>query len=162
MFAVGPLAILFSMFPGFEGNLKIWLKWYISVAFWTVTLAILDLILFKYLDYCQANNTLDGITTINIGLALMYLLVPMLTTMYINSQSGHLLSKMTQVATATFAMSRLMSKSSTPGLNHLANQGLSSVNKLSGGNADDSLGKTAGRAAGNIYRKVAPIIRQNF
>src|ERR1039458_5966078 len=40
LFAVGPLAILVSMFPGFEDNLKHWFKYYIMVVFWTVTLAI--------------------------------------------------------------------------------------------------------------------------
>ena len=130
LFAVGPIAILLSMFPGFEENLKHWLKYYIMVGFWTVTLAVLDMILYQYLDYCEQNSIIDGITTVNIGIALMYLIAPYLTNRYIGGQGSQFMGRMVQMASTTLAWSRRIGKST--------GQTMYSPVKSSGGGAGKS------------------------
>jgi len=131
LFAVGPLAILVSMFPGFEDNLKHWFKYYVMVVFWTVTLAVLDLILYQYLDYCEKNSVIDGITTVNIGIALMYLIAPYLTNRYIGGQGSQFMGRMVQMASTSLAWSRRIGQSTGQTLNY-------SPAKSSGGGANKS------------------------
>jgi hypothetical protein len=162
LYAVGPIAILASMFPGFEENLKHWLKYYIMVGFWTVTLAILDLILYQYLDYCEKNSTIDGLTTVNIGIALMYLIVPYLTSRYIGGQGSQFISKMVQMATVATAMTSKVGKGAGQALNFSGGSGggnsVSSMQKaretLSGGSNSNSMASSAGRAYGRIKNNI--------
>lgn len=136
LFAVGPIAILASMFPGFEDNLKHWLKYYIMVGFWTVTLAVLDLILYQYLEYCQKNQVIDGVTTVNIGVALMYLMAPYLTSRYIGGQGSQFMSRMVQMATTSVALSNRFGRSVSQTMNfsdkNPASAGAGAANSLSG------------------------------
>lgn len=162
LLAVGPLAILFSMFPGFEGNMKGWFKWYMSTAFWSITLGILDLLLFKYLDYCITTNSLEGVTTVNIVIALMYLLVPVLTTMYINSQTSTILNRMMHFASAVKTMASSFSKAAGPGMKYIGSKTLSKFSESTGGKAGDSILSTTGRLAGNMVRNVSSMGRKNF
>jgi hypothetical protein len=148
LFAVGPIAILLSMFPGFEDNLKHWLKYYIMVGFWTVTLAVLDLILYQYLAYCEKNEVLEGITTMNIGVALMYLIAPYLTGRYIGGQGSQFMSRMVQMATTSVALSNRFGKSVNQSMNMSnkapavagANQASSLSNRSNNNNSSGSSG----------------------
>lgn len=160
LFAVGPIAILASMFPGFEDNLKHWLKYYIMVGFWTVTLAVLDLILYQYLEYCEKNKVLDGITTMNIGIALMYLIAPYLTGRYIGSQGSQFMSRMVQMATTSIALSNRFGKSVNQSMNFSnknpaaagnTNPALSSARSSNNGSGGSSGGFTG--AKNNVIRK---------
>lgn len=158
LFATGPIAILATMFPGFEENLKQWLKYYISVGFWMVTLAVLDLILYYYLDYCMQTNTIDGLTTINIGMAIMYLMAPYLTSRYISSQGSQFMSRMIQTATTAVAFSQHFAKSSNPTITYGTEKSIDaakgSLSTLSGAGTSHSLPKLAGRAYGSIKNNV--------
>jgi hypothetical protein len=158
LFATGPIAVLFSMFPGFEENLKHWLKYYISVGFWMVSLAVLDLILYNYLQYCEDNDTVDGITTVNIGMALMYLIAPYLTGRYIHAHGSMFMSRMVQSASSMMSISSSVVGGILPGIGYGANR----ATRLALGKADkggvksmedggqEGLGKVAGRVFGNI------------
>src|ERR1035437_2656832 len=161
LFAVGPIAILVSMFPGFEDNLKHWLKYYIMVGFWTVTLAVLDLILYQYLDYCEKNSIIDGVTTVNIGIALMYLIAPYLTNRYIGGQGSQFMSRIVQMATTSIALGSRIGKSANQTLNftpeRLAGGGGGTgklSNTLSGAGRNESTSKGAGTTFGGIKNNV--------
>ena len=161
LFAVGPIAILLSMFPGFEDNLKHWFKYYIMVAFWTVTLAVLDLILYQYLEYCEKNSVIDGITTVNIGIALMYLIAPYLTSRYMGGQGSQFMSRMVQMASTTAMMSSRFGKGAGQTMSYAAEKTIdggrsviSKVDNTLAGGGNNSLAKRAGQAYGAIKNNV--------
>jgi hypothetical protein len=160
LFAVGPIAILVSMFPGFEENLKHWLKYYIMVGFWTVTLAVLDLILYQYLDYCEKNSIIDGVTTVNIGIALMYLIAPYLTSRYMGGQGSQFMSRMVQMATTTVAMSQRIGKSTSQTMNYSPERSSGGggtgkpSNTLFGGGRNESASKGNGKTFSGIKNNV--------
>ncbi len=152
LFATGPIAILGAMFPGFEGNLKHWLHYYISVGFWAVTLAVLDLILYHYLDYCEKQDTIEGLTTVNIGIALMYLTVPYLTTRYISGTSSQFMSRVVQSATTLAILSTRLSKgaASTLSLSSEKKTITGSQNEMQKGTQGGSFASKAGKLYGTI------------
>lgn len=94
LMAVGPFAILFSMFPGFEGNMIHWLKRLIAVSFWGVSLGILDRLLDAYLDNMLSNNSTAGYIPMNIGMCLMYCMAPSITSYYIAGGQTSLMQRM--------------------------------------------------------------------
>ena len=159
LFAVGPIAILVSMFPGFEDNLKHWFKYYVMVIFWTVTLAILDMILYQYLDYCQQNSIIDGITTVNIGIALMYLIAPYLTNRYIGGQGSQFMGRMVQMASTSLAWSRRIGQSTSQSMKYSPAKSSGggaekSSNTLSGGDRNESVSKVNGKTFSGIKNNV--------
>src|ERR1035437_3300260 len=160
LFAVGPLAILVSMFPGFEDNLKHWFKYYVMVVFWTVTLAILDLILYQYLDYCQQNSIIDGITTVNIGIALMYLIAPYLTNRYIGGQGSQFMGRMVQMASTSLAWSRKIGQSTRQSMKYSPQKSSGGggagklSNTLSGGGRNESTSKGNSKTFSGIKNNV--------
>ncbi len=161
LFATGPIAILLSMFPGFEENLKHWLKYYISVGFWMVSLAVLDLILYNYLQYCEDHETLDGITTVNIGMALMYLIAPYLTGRYIHAHGSMFMSRMIQSASTMMSIGSGIGRGAQPVISYGAERGIDAgryalgkadtkLAGLAGGMEGDNLARRAGRAYGGF------------
>jgi hypothetical protein len=162
LFATGPIAILAAMFPGFEDNLKHWLKYYISVGFWMVTLAVLDLILYQYLQYCEDSDTLDGITTVNIGIALMYMIAPYLTSRYLSTHGSMFMSRMIQSATSVMSMAGRIGSSAKPTLQYGAEKSIGAgqyalgkidttlASKLTGGAEGANMARVTGSAYGGI------------
>lgn len=155
LFATGPIAILGAMFPGFEGNLKHWLNYYISVGFWAVSLAVLDLILYQYLQYCEEQNSIDGMTTLNIGMALMYLIAPYLTSRYIGGQGSQFMSRVVQSATTAIALSSRISKGAGSTLSYGSEKGNNAARSASGKSdhalSDSGQGTSLAQAAGKMY-----------
>jgi len=158
LFATGPIAILVSLFPGFEGTLGSWLKYYISVGFWIVSIAILDLLLYHYLDYCQTSHTIEGLTTVNVGMALMYLMAPYLTSRYIGGQGSQMMSRMIQSATTLIAVSGRNLKSISPLVNYAGDRGYrgsaATLSKTGNIIAGGKEGDTIPKAAGGLYNTV--------
>ena len=92
LMAVGPIALLLSMFPILQGSAVHWFKSYISVGLWALTMSVLDLLLNTYLDRMLSTNNDSGLVIMNIGIMLMYLSVPYITSKFI----GGLQSRMMQ------------------------------------------------------------------
>lgn len=87
LYLIGPIAITISMVPGFRDAGLLWLKGFIGVQFWDLTLNILDNLVFAY--------QVDGFTregmdvgyglVVNIVIVIMYLMTPGLTNYFINT-----------------------------------------------------------------------------
>jgi hypothetical protein len=97
LMAVGPIAVLLSMFPLFEKTVLYWLNAYLSSGFWALTMGVLDRILNAYLDRMIATHDGSGLIVMNIGIALMYLLVPYMTSKYIGGTQSQLMGGMVRV-----------------------------------------------------------------
>jgi hypothetical protein len=94
LMATGPIAVLLSMFPWFEKTLDHWLKAYLSAGCWALTMGVLDRILNTYLDRMLESHDGQGLIVMNIGIALMYLMVPYLTSKYIGAVHSQFMGKM--------------------------------------------------------------------
>jgi len=53
---MGPIAIAFSIFPGFTGNFKHWLIKYISIYLWLPILYFIDFTIYLLNNYCASPN----------------------------------------------------------------------------------------------------------
>ncbi len=100
LMAVGPVAIALSMFPVFSGSASHWFKMYISVGMWAFTLTMFDMLLSVYLDNMIKNNDDTGLIIMNIGIMLMYLSVPHLTSKFISGVHSQSMQKMVGMAMA--------------------------------------------------------------
>lgn len=117
MMAVGPLAFTLSLFPGMDGLRLHWFKAWLSVSFWNLTLGLLDSLVVTYQQTMVAQfgttpafgeGISNGIelVVVNIVIIAMYLSVPMLTSLYINSHAaGQLLGSAGRMAGAVMANS---------------------------------------------------------
>lgn len=90
LYIVGPLAISVSLLPGFQATVKMWLKAFIGAQFWSLTLTILDNLIYAYnLAYlADASSGAGGYLhalTANLVIIFMYLISPALTNYYINA-----------------------------------------------------------------------------
>lgn len=83
----GPLPLALSLIPGLGGLATHWVKNFIVVSFWNVTIAIIDVIL-EGLDVALMANMFNGDEELSIAMltmltVIMYLMVPFLTSMLI-------------------------------------------------------------------------------
>ena len=87
MLIVGPIPLVLSLIPGLGGLATHWIKNFIVVSFWNVTIAILDVIL-KGLNIALLADMFNGDEELSIAMltmltAVMYLMVPYLTSLVI-------------------------------------------------------------------------------
>lgn len=101
LMAVGPLAIVISLFPAFEGGLSHWFKHFISVSFWGVSLGVIDRLFCSYLDSMILNNSTEGFLPMTLGLTLMYCMAPLLTSKFINQGASAVMSRVVGYASRT-------------------------------------------------------------
>ena len=83
----GPIPLALSLIPGLGGLAAHWIKNFIVVSFWNVTIAIVDVIL-EGLDVALMANMFNGDEELSIAMltmltVVMYLMVPFLTSMLI-------------------------------------------------------------------------------
>ncbi len=83
LYLLGPLAIGFSLIPGFEGSLVHWLQKYIHVSLWCVVAFVLELVLHTIgkIDYLSfANGDYAGVSDVAEGIGVVailgYFMVP--------------------------------------------------------------------------------------
>ncbi len=96
LFAVGPLALALSCIPGLSGIAVHWFKTWLSVALWTVTLAVIDnlVLVMQGQIIKEVANATDGtafsmdVVCINLVFIVMYFSVPVLTTYYVGGSGG--------------------------------------------------------------------------
>ncbi|MEK6480925.1 hypothetical protein WJR50_25510 [Catalinimonas sp. 4WD22] len=107
MLIVGPIPLVLSLIPGFQGMAAHWIKNFIVVCYWNVTLALLDAIMQALNVQILADIAFGGDEEMTIGLltalsAIMYFFVPYLSSMAIGqtvvAMSG---SKMVMAPLAT-------------------------------------------------------------
>lgn len=142
---MGPLSIAASLLPGSSGIFKFWLKTTLSVFCWSVTLAILDVMMFASLVTLKVD--IWGY----IAIIAMYLKVPSITSMFMNSMgSGNALSGLTTMV----GMIGTAAGAATSGGTSLTVRGASKVGRatLKTGNAAFK----AGRAAYNTVSSNLP------
>lgn len=181
LFIVGPIAIVVGLIPGFEGNIQKWFKYYVAVSFWAVTLCILDIFLYNYVDACIKNKNVDGTITVNVTIALMYLMAPYLTGRYIAGEGSNFMSKMVQAGAAGGVMGGKLASSAAPAaagvggvgmqaggkaLEKLGNKGnFGGLSKMGKGMSDFGKGmtgeKSMGGVLGNMYKGVKQKISKN-
>ncbi len=106
LMAVGPVAVLLSMFPLFEKTAGHWLKAYLSAGCWALTMGVLDRLLNAYLDRMLGSHDGQGLIVMNIGIALMYLMVPYITNKYIGGVHSQFMGKISGVATGVAGVGR--------------------------------------------------------
>lgn len=97
MYIAGLFATMLATIPGFGGAFSYWLKNLITVLFWSLTLAILDnFMVFFFKSYQpDAVNAMIDLIVLNLAIIIMYISIPLLTTMYIgHSSAGGLLSNL--------------------------------------------------------------------
>ncbi|WKN46477.1 hypothetical protein [Tunicatimonas pelagia] len=87
MLIVGPIPLVLSLIPGLGGLATHWVKNFIVVSFWNVTIAILDVVL-KGLNVALIADMFNGDEELSIAMltmltAVMYLMVPYLTSLVI-------------------------------------------------------------------------------
>ena len=83
----GPIPLALSLIPGLGGLAAHWIKNFIVVSFWNVTIAVVDVVL-KGLDVALMANMFNGDEELSIAMltmltVVMYLMVPFLTSMLI-------------------------------------------------------------------------------
>jgi hypothetical protein len=104
LYCSGPISLLLSMVPSFgDGILKNWIKNYVSVQCWALTIFILNTLFLFY-----TNNTKSGHESgqiMYITFTILYLIVPILTNKYISAQSNSLMSRLVGVTTGLALMS---------------------------------------------------------
>jgi hypothetical protein len=96
LFAVGPLALALSCIPSLSGIAIHWFKTWLSVALWTVTLAVIDnlVIVMQNQIIKQVGAATDGtaftmdVVCINLVFIVMYFSIPILTTYYVGGSGG--------------------------------------------------------------------------
>jgi len=90
LYLVGPIAITLSMVPGFRNSGIAWLKGFIGVQFWDLTLNILDNLIFAYHVNGFSRDGMDvgyGLV-VNVVIVIMYLMTPGLTNYFVNTGSA--------------------------------------------------------------------------
>jgi len=167
LYATGPIAILISLFPSYEDNLKTFFKYYISIGFWAVTLGVLDLLLFHYLDWCEKTGSIDGITTINVGMTIMYLMAPYLTSRYIGGQGSQFMSRMIQNATTAVTMGKMAMVSKVIGGGGAGGKGgggslMSSLANKAGIPSVEKMTETVARPMGSAFGQAYGAVKNNF
>ncbi len=109
LMAVGPVAVLLSMFPLFEKTVTHWLNAYVSAGCWALTMGVLDRILNAYLDRMLETHDGKGLIVMNIGIALMYLMVPYITNKYIGGAHSQFMGRMAGMTTNVLGMGNRIS-----------------------------------------------------
>jgi len=99
LIATGPVAVLLSMLPFFDKTLYHWLSAYLSAGCWALTMGVLDRLLNAYLDRMLQTHDGNGLVVMNIGIALMYLMVPYITNKYIGAAHSHFMTQMSGMGT---------------------------------------------------------------
>ena len=102
LMAVGPIALLLSLFPFFENTAVHWLRTYLTAGMWAFSMGILDLLLNSYLDRMLATNNDNGLVIMNIGIMLMYLSVPYITSKYMGGLQSQLMRRFSNTGPSTF------------------------------------------------------------
>jgi hypothetical protein len=139
---MGPLSIAASLLPGSSGIFKFWLKTTLSIFCWSITLAVLDVMMFASLATLQID--IWGY----IAIIVMYLKVPSITSMFTNSMgSGNALSGLTTMA----GMIGMAARASTTGGASLGVRGVGKLGRatLKTGNAAFKTGRAAFNAGIN-------------
>ncbi len=102
LFLAGPIALAFSLIPQFESLATRWFQGWLAVQCWAITLTILDNLVDAY-QFDTDDSTLRFIIN-NLVVAIMYVLVPYLTSYFIAStSSGTFLSKVVGTAALVIA-----------------------------------------------------------
>jgi hypothetical protein len=97
LYVAGLFSATLATVPGLAGSFAYWLKNLITVLFWSLTLAILDnfMVFFLKLYQPDAMNAMIDLVVLNLAIIIMYISIPLLTTMYIgHSSAGGLLSNL--------------------------------------------------------------------
>lgn len=142
MYVAGIFSAAFSTIPGFSSSFSHWLKGMVNVLLWSLTLAILDSFVIVFFDAYVPDKTdissemIDAVIY-NLSIILMYISVPLLTTMYLGAGGG-----------ASGIVSRL---TSTAG--GVASGGASVASKKVGGLVKAGAGKAADFGKG-VYDKM--------
>lgn len=113
LYVVGPISLMLSTIPGFSGLAMKWFQSYLSVQFWSVTLAILDAlanVIAKSYELAPAALTSDvALIAVNIVIVIMYFMVPYLTSFMMGqAASGQFLSKVVGMAASGAKMAGSM------------------------------------------------------
>ncbi|MBN8702752.1 MAG: hypothetical protein J0M08_06790 [Bacteroidetes bacterium] len=170
LLAVGPLAVLISMFPGFGSNIGNFIRYYFSVAFWAITLAVLDLLLYKYLENCASTNDKEGFFAVNIGMCICYIAAPYLTGRYVSGMASQFMSKFAQSGTSMGRFAGQLASGAAP----MAGQAIRGTTSAMGSMADKgglsrtaqvlkgekSLGKAAGEGVNALKQNFSAIRNQ--
>ncbi len=99
LYAVGPLSLCISLIPGLERTALGWFKIYISVHLWSLSILILDYLLYFYATNGYISTTDYAGVVYIIVLSIMYCLLPFLTTLFVgSSQAGAFMSKIIGLA----------------------------------------------------------------
>jgi len=91
LFLIGPISLALSIIPGFQQTATSWLKGFMGVAFWNLSLNILDNLVAAYNSYALqliANGDEFSISygfLVNIVITLVYLITPVLTNYFIST-----------------------------------------------------------------------------
>ncbi|GAB2613869.1 hypothetical protein [Emticicia sp. W12TSBA100-4] len=89
-YSVGIFATALSTVPGLGGTITHWFRSMLNILFWTLTLSILDNLVVGLSTTIQTTtqgSDIVNMLVINLALILMYLGVPLLTTLYIGSSA---------------------------------------------------------------------------
>lgn len=98
LMAVGPVAIVLSMFPILSGSAAHWFRMYLTAGLWSFTLTVLDMLLNSYLDGMLARNDDAGLIVMNVGIMLMYVSVPYMTSKFVGGVQSQTMQRMTGLA----------------------------------------------------------------
>lgn len=97
LITLGPLSVMLSMFPTFENTLPHWFKSVVGIAFWGITMQVLDMVLILYLkSYLSATNT-DGLSVVNLVISIMYIMIPIITAIVVGGNSVNMLNRITSL-----------------------------------------------------------------
>lgn len=106
LYLTGPVALVFCMIPGFQSSGLAWLKGFVGVQFWELTLRLLDHMVYSYHLYAAANLDLTDsgyILGVNLVAVIMYLISPSITSYFISAGSaGGFLGRAAQVGAGLF------------------------------------------------------------
>ncbi|MEL7531340.1 MAG: hypothetical protein AAFN10_08540 [Bacteroidota bacterium] len=112
LYLTGPIAFVLSMIPGFKNSGLAWIKGFVGVQFWEMTLRLLDNMVFQYNLYASANYDLSDtgyVIGFNLVALIMYLLTPTLTNYFVNTGvAGGFMSRVAQVGAGMIFMGRGM------------------------------------------------------
>ena len=85
IYSVGIFAAALSTVPGLGGTISHWFRAMLNILFWTLTLSVLDNLVVGLSTAISSNQGSDivNMLVVNLALILMYIAVPVLTTIYI-------------------------------------------------------------------------------
>lgn len=89
-YSVGIFAAALSTIPGLGGTITHWFRSMLNILFWTLTLTVLDNLVVGLSTTIQTTNQgsdIINMLVVNMALIIMYLGVPLLTTIYIGSSA---------------------------------------------------------------------------